>query len=339
MKISLIATVKNEESSIKEWIESVFSQSRLPDETIIVDGGSTDNTVKIIDSFIKDGYPIKLLIDKKANISQGRNIAIKNSQYEIIASTDGGCKIDKDWLKKLIKPFEDDSTIDVVSGFYKSDSLTLFEKLSASMILPGGGIKEINLNTFIPSSRSVAFKKQVWEKANGYPEWLYFGEDTLFDLKLKQIGCKFQVVLDAIVYWRPCPNLFKLFKQCYLYGTGYSHIWHSMHVYFYHLRNYSLGLLLLVLSLFYPLLWILLIIGISCYYWNEVRPVSLKLKNIINASKKKIYLFTAIIYLVRDFGDFCGRTVGFLQRIFNSKYKRLQDEYMGKGGNKNNELA
>ena len=51
MKISLICTTYNEEKSIGKLIESMLNQSRLPDEIIIADSLSTDNTVKIIRSF------------------------------------------------------------------------------------------------------------------------------------------------------------------------------------------------------------------------------------------------------------------------------------------------
>ena len=114
MKVSLISTLKNEESSVKEFLDSLLSQSRPPDEIIMVDGGSSDKTVEIIDSYIGNGAPIKLIVSKGANIAQGRNTAIKNSKYDVIASTDLGCRLDKDWLKNLLNKFGEQT--DIVSG-------------------------------------------------------------------------------------------------------------------------------------------------------------------------------------------------------------------------------
>ena len=49
-------------------------------------------------------------------------------------------------------------------------------------------MQEWKEETFLPSGRSIAFKKSAWKEVGGYPENLYTGEDTLFDLKLKEKG-------------------------------------------------------------------------------------------------------------------------------------------------------
>ena len=88
-KISLISTVYNEEANISAFLQSYKKQTRTADEYIIVDGGSTDTTVSIIENFSKENpnLNIKLIIDEtcskkfsKGPIAKGRNIAIKNAQ-------------------------------------------------------------------------------------------------------------------------------------------------------------------------------------------------------------------------------------------------------------------
>jgi len=216
MKVSLISTVYNEESSIEEFLRGIHSQTLKPDEIIIVDGGSTDNTIEIINNHIKNGEPIRLIIEKGANISRGRNIAIKHAINEIIAATDAGCRLDKDWLNNLINKF--DSNIDVVGGITIPDPKNDFEKCVIEVTTTK--IEDINENTYLPSSRSIAFRKSAWEEVGGYPEYLYTAEDTLFDLKLKNSGFKFSIAKDAVVYWNIRNNIRSLFKQYYLYGKG-----------------------------------------------------------------------------------------------------------------------
>jgi len=81
-------------------------------------------------------------------------------------------------------------------------------------------MEEWEEETFLPSGRSIAFKKSAWKAVGGYPENLYTGEDTLFDLKLKEIGKKFKLAKTAIVYWRGRNTIGKFIKQFYLYGKG-----------------------------------------------------------------------------------------------------------------------
>ena len=78
----------------------------------------------------------------------------------------------------------------------------------------------IDIETWLPSSRSIAYKKEAWEKAGGYPEHTNFNEDTPFDLALKKAGYKFEDGLKAVVYWRPRPNLKEFYRQYYYYALG-----------------------------------------------------------------------------------------------------------------------
>lgn len=213
MKISFITTVYNEEKSIQAFLASVASQTRKPDEIVIVDGGSTDSTVKLIK---RSKLSIRLYI-AKGNPSFGRNEAIRHARYEIIAATDAGCRLDRTWLKNITEPFKD-KNIDVVSGFYKAKTNSIFEKCLSTYTC----VMEdrVNPDKFLPSSRSIAFKKNVWKKSGGYPNALHACEDLIFDLRLKKIGARFTFAKDAIVYWFQKKNLVEAASQFYEYAKG-----------------------------------------------------------------------------------------------------------------------
>lgn len=217
LKVSLITTERNEADSIKDFIESALKQSLKPDEIVISDGGSTDGTVEIIQKYIDKGLPIKLVMSP-GNRSIGRNAATKAAKNEIIACTDAGARLDKDWLKNITKPFAENPGAMVVSGFFLPEPQTYFEKVSTTLMLQAND--DIDLDTWLPSSRSIAYKKEAWSKVGGYPEHTNFNEDTPFDLALRKAGYKFEDGLAAIAYWRPRSTLREYYRQYYFYAVG-----------------------------------------------------------------------------------------------------------------------
>lgn len=266
-KVSLICTLKNEASSLDDFIKSLLSQSRIPDEIILVDGGSDDESVEIIETYMKKNAPIQLIIEDGINIAAGRNLAIKNAKYEIIASTDLGCILNSEWLKYLIEPFEKEPTTDVVSGWYEPITNSKFERCLADITYPKLEKVLKNPTNFLPSSRSVAFKKKCWEEVGGYPEWLYTAEDTTFDLALKKNGCNFVFAPKSFVYWKTRPNLKSALKQYYLYGKGdgQGRIFSKSYLITYF--RYFSGLLLVLVS-FIDLRLFAILVGLIVIYFG-----------------------------------------------------------------------
>jgi len=305
-KISLICTVKKEQENIKQLLDSILNQKRKPDDIVIVDGGSTDNTVQLIRAFAESkDLPVKLIIAPNLNIAQGRNIAIKNAKYDIIACTDGGCRLYLDWLQKIIEPLEKSET-DVVSGVYVPWYESEFEETAAYLIFPN--IEKLNPNTFLPSGRSIAFKRKAWEAIGGYPEWLDTAEDTLFDLKLKKAGMKFQLKTDAVVYWRVRENSKKILKQFYNYakGDGFALLFSLRY-----LTQYSVvAFLILLLFIGYKNLyvWFLTFLFVITAFWFR------HLKKVKKPSFKRTLTAICIAFAI-ELGTFFGFISGFLRRV------------------------
>ncbi|MBN1315973.1 MAG: glycosyltransferase, partial [Anaerolineales bacterium] len=174
MCVSVIATVKNEGENLRRLLDSLAGQTRPPDEVVISDGGSTDRTVDILHQYAQSGsLPVKVIPAPGANISRGRNLAIQAAAGPVIAVTDAGVRLEPDWLEKLVAPIEGGSTTS--AGFFLADPQTLFEIAMGAAVLPSAA--ETKPETFLPSSRSVAFLKEAWQAVGGYPEWLDYCED------------------------------------------------------------------------------------------------------------------------------------------------------------------
>ncbi len=259
-QISLIATIFNEEENIVEWLVSIEKQSVRPDELVIVDGGSTDDTVSIVNKYIsKSNLNIKL-IEKKCAVAEGRNIAIKNSIYNIVAITDAGTKLANNWLELLTIPFQLDEKIQVVNGWYEPVIKNMFDEEVARYTIVTD-LKKLSINEFLPSSRSVAIKRACLDLINYYPEWCTLsGEDTQMDLKLKK-SCKYWAFApEAVATWEMRGSYKKLVQQYFWWGRGSAEIDFNSSYYKCLLLGYvKLGLSLLASLSLFVVLFLLLV--------------------------------------------------------------------------------
>ncbi len=220
VRVSLISTLRNEAKTVKAWLESILLQSRLPDEIVITDGGSTDGTQAIIREMIGSfPIPIKFSEAPAANISRGRNLAIQQAAGPLIACSDCGSVLDKDWLKTLLVPFETDPTIEASMGYSLPLGSEEIDALCSSYFM--ADLSLINPATFLPSGRSLVMKKEVWERVDGYPEWLSdAGEDTLFDVMAKVKPARWAFCPKAIVRWKAPHSLRRFYRTVFRYSKG-----------------------------------------------------------------------------------------------------------------------
>jgi glycosyltransferase involved in cell wall biosynthesis len=311
MKVSLIVTVLNEEKSIDSFLDSVANQSLKPDEIIIVDGGSVDWT---LDKLSKRKENIRILIKEGASRSEGRNLAVEKAKNEIIAITDAGCILDKDWLAEIVKPFSD-SSVDVVAGYYRGIAKTVFEKcvIPYALVMPD----RVNPETFLPASRSMAIKKDVFWKVGGFPVEFVHNEDYVFANRLKKEGVKIVFCEEAIVNWIPRSNLKSFWTMIYRFALGdaESHLRH-LKVFGIFLRYFIFISLLissaLLLSLHFLLAFVLLLI--LYLIWSVA-------KNYRYVKDIKAFFWLPVLQLTSDFAVIDGTIRGMLfsQALHKSK--------------------
>lgn len=316
--ITLIATVLNEGGNIHNLMEGIVTQTRFPDEVVIVDGGSTDNTVEVIEQYHAQ-LPLKVIVEAGCNISRGRNLAISEAAGDIIAVVDAGVRLETDWLKKITQPLINNAQVNVVSGFFEADPTNTFEAVMGATVLPL--VDEIDPESFLPSSRSVAFRKSAAEAIQGYPEWLDYCEDLIFDLRLKATNPPFVFAPDAIVHFRPRNSLQAYFKQYYLYarGDGKADLWRKRHVIRYATYLIAFPVILLLGLFVHPLLWSLFIIGGAVYLRQPYRRLPIVMRRVPHPQSSLDWLYAIllvpVIRVVGDVAKMIGYPVGWQWRL------------------------
>jgi glycosyltransferase involved in cell wall biosynthesis len=315
--ITLIATVLNEGDNIHHLLNGLLKQSRPADEIVIVDGGSSDNTLEILHTY-EERLPLKILCRPGCNISQGRNAAIAAATGDILAITDAGVRLSESWLEHITRSLLENDSVTVVSGFFKADPQTTFEVAMGATVLPV--LDDIQPDSFLPSSRSIAVRKSAALAVGGYPEWLDYCEDLIFDLRLKQTQPPFIFAPDAVVYFRPRSTLTAYYKQYYRYarGDGKADLWRKRHAIRYMTYLVALPLLVLLTVFVHPAFLILGILGGLLYLYQPYRRLPQVMRDAPDKSVLAWLQVIALIPLIRVVGDIAkmiGYPVGWWWRL------------------------
>lgn len=319
MKVSLITTVFNEEKAIDIFLKSILSQSKMPDEVIIVDGKSTDDTFKKIKGYEKVFKKVKInlkLISKKGNRSIGRNEAVNNASNEIIVCSDSGCILDKDWIKNIIKPFLN-LKVDVVAGYYNGQSQTIFQKCLVPYVLVMED--KINRREFLPASRSMAFKKSIWEKVGGFNEKYSHNEDYVFAQKLKKFGARIVFIREAIVSWIPRKTLTDAFRMFFRFALGDSESGIIRDKVILIFARYLLSFYLLFLAFIEKSLFLSygVALSIAVYVLWSIN------KNYKYVKDKKAFIFLPILQFTSDLAVLIGTCIGLIKSVFLINYEAV----------------
>ena len=313
MRVSVVATVLNEAGSLPRLLNGLVAQTRPPDEIIVCDGGSTDSTLRLLEE--EDRLPLRVVQRAGANISQGRNVAIKAATGEIIAVTDAGVRLSPQWLEKIVAPFDKDTATQIVAGFFVPAPQTIFETAMGATVLPE--LREIRPTHFLPSSRSVAFRKSAWTAVKGYPEWLDYCEDLIFDFRLRDLYGPFTFAPDAVVHFRPRPDLRAFFIQYYRYarGDGKADLWRKRHAIRYLTYLVAGPLITVAGAAISPWWWALYLISIPGMFWTGWQRLARMWNNVNDKNYSRVQKLRAaswvpIIRVTGDVAKMIGYPVG-----------------------------
>jgi glycosyltransferase involved in cell wall biosynthesis len=253
-EVSLVVPVRNEEKSLPALLDSVRRQTFQPVEVILVDGGSTDATVKIARELAAtSGQNLRVIEATEATPGRGRNIGIAAARTEWVALTDAGIRLEPEWLERLVEAARADGEVQVVYGNYEASIGSFFERCAALVYLPpkveraGGRLRG-------PSIASALLRREVWEAVGGFPD-LRAAEDLFFMEQIERQRFKIAYAPRASVWWQLQPTLGKTFRKFVLYSrhnvwAGRQWDWHYGLA-----RQYAVILIFLVLALAHSRWW------------------------------------------------------------------------------------
>ena len=247
--VSIIVPVKNAERTISQMLDS-FNDLNYPKshlEVIIVDGGSSDRTIKIIRDFENNNSLLKIVLIQLQNSrspGEARNAALKIARGEHLFFTDADCSPARDWLGEILKHFSRDPDIGCVGGEIltlrvEQDNVVEQYCEKTRFLSPAGRCKlydsdympkiEHKVPTVVDGSQrspffataNAAFSRQAVNAIGGEFWDEPTGEDVDFCLRIQAVGYKLYYAKEAVVYHMHRVSLQAYMKQ--LYGYGYGH--------------------------------------------------------------------------------------------------------------------
>lgn len=189
--ISVVMPVYNNEAYIERTLDTIFMQSRLPMEVVIVDDGSKDKTMKVIKKYM-DGHPeaktrIKIFEQKNLGAGAARNKGIQNARGNWIMFLDS----DDLWEKEKIRIVETTIRENPWANVVTHDEYEIMEdNLEHQKYMPHHKKYQKNKNLFLQlykgnlfSTSCMTIQKKVLVKVGGFDESLLSAQD--YDLWIR----------------------------------------------------------------------------------------------------------------------------------------------------------
>ena len=227
--LSVIIPVRNGEVMIGMCLESLASQSRAPDEIIVVDNGSTDQTVLRVKEWAVTHTKItlSLVMEKKLGPSAARNRGVKAAKGKIVAFLDSDCIAPTDWLQRIAEEIHNGA--DAVGGPYQThSSASAIEKYAAMSWFVSGENQAFHfhhpfISRFLLGGNMALLRRHL-EEVGGFDETLRAGEDLDLSFRLAKNGLSLKYVPQLAVIHQIQSHFSKRVRRAFSHGTLQSKI-------------------------------------------------------------------------------------------------------------------
>ena len=225
MTFAIIVPTLNAGDSWPTWIESIKSQSRFPDDVLVIDSGSDDATVKLSN---EAGFNVQVLPPGSFDHGGTRKRAtLKNLHHDVVVFlTQDAVLADSDALKNILRPFENESVAAVcgrqlphkTAGAIESHA-RLFNYPAASFVRSYADREACGIKTAFLSNSFAAYRVCSLVEVGLFPENEIFGEDMYVAAKLLSAGYKLVYAADARVFHSHKYTMTKEFSRYFDMGV------------------------------------------------------------------------------------------------------------------------
>jgi len=211
-KISIVVSCYNKNDTIRDCVASLLRQNLGGFETIVVDDGSTDGSLQVVEALgTHDG--LKILRGEHRGISATKNKGVAASNGDILLFIDGDCVLENGSLAELARSFNG-GVIDCIGGEVRATN-------PHSLIAKAVELMQNEAERKWPFGANVAYARRALERAGLFEERMITGEDAELYLRATKLGFKSMINRKVVARTKNPDNLVYFFRQRLKWGRGF----------------------------------------------------------------------------------------------------------------------
>lgn len=225
--ISVIIPTLNAANYIKDLLDGLLAQTYIPDEILLVDSSSEDDTLKIASQ-----YPVKTITIPRDEFDHGgtRNLGVRHTNGDVIVFlTQDAVPADKYLIEKLIAPLESPLIAASHGRHIPKEEANPIERFSRAFNYPEipllkdkFSLDKIGIKAFFFSDVCSAIRRKEFNIMGGFPERIISNEDMNIAARLILNGFAIAYIPEARVYHSHNYNLIDLFKRYFDIGVSFA---------------------------------------------------------------------------------------------------------------------
>lgn len=199
---SIIIPCYNQGHFLGDALNSILNQDYENFEVIIINDGSTDNTIEITSNYLKKDSRFKLVNQKNQGLSAARNTGLKNASGKFILFLDADDWLENDFFANFSKTINFFPEFDLYRCGYSYWSADRSQQYHTHQSIKDGVIYPEVLTQNIGACHSIVIRKSLADQLGGFDTTLRSCEDWDYWIRAGKIGAKIKSIPRSLVGYR-----------------------------------------------------------------------------------------------------------------------------------------
>ena len=222
--VAVVMPVLNEENYLEAAVLAILSQDyEGPIQVVLALGPSTDRTNEVAARICAGDSRVSSVPNPTGRTPEGLNAALAATTQEIVVRVDAHSELSDGYIRLAVETLQRTGA-DNVGGIMGARGVTKFEKAVAAAMTSPLGVGSASFHTGGTEGPAETvylgvFKRSALERVGGYDPAFTRAQDWEMNYRIRTTGGTVWFNPDLFVTYRPRPNVFKLAKQYFEYGS------------------------------------------------------------------------------------------------------------------------